>query len=891
MSLKGLNKIFSPKAVAVIGASTEEGSVGYSIMANLLGHGYKGTVYPVNPHHESVQGVHCYTSISDVPRQVDLAVVVVPAKIVPAVVEECGKAGVKGVIVISAGFKEAGDAGKKLEAEIAKIITKYQMRLVGPNCLGVINPRLKMNASFAIAMPRDGNVAFISQSGALCSSVIDWAESRNIGFSYFISVGSMLDVDYGDLIDFFGYDPKTQAIVVYMESIKDARKFMSAASGFAWKKPIIIAKSGRYDEGRKAVVSHTGAIAGLDDVYTAAFKRAGVVRVKEVAELFDTAEKLAMGLLPEGPDMAIITNAGGPGVMATDKLIELKGKLAELSKETIAKLDTQLPASWSHGNPVDVLGDAGPKRYRAAVEACVHDRNVANLVVILTPQAGTDPLEVAKAVTEAWQGSEKPITACFMGGKSIEAATEYLRTHNIPTYPTPEEAIRPLQFGYEYVHNLELLHETPEEISEGIRPDTDKLARLIADHYASGDLVLSERESKEFLAEYGITTTPMLLTTSKEEAVKAAEEIGYPVVLKIDSPDITHKTDAGGVILSLHSAAGVADAYDRILESAKKYNPKARIAGVTVSKMITTRGFEVLLGSKRDEVFGQVIVLGAGGTLVEFWGDKGIGLPPLNQTLAKRVMEETKYYKLLRDGSRDRSPANLRELERAVIHFSQLLIDNPHIAEVDINPLLATPDGALALDARIVLCKEQNLTAHSHLSITPYPRDLIETWRDKAGNDVLLRPMKPEDEHKLRDLFHSFSEKTIHYRFFHPIKEVTHDLLIRFCHNDYEREIGIVAEFEGAFLGVGRLILDPGDYSAEFAVVVTDAWQNKGLGSKLVKKVVDIAEKKHLEKVYAVVIKENQPMIHVAKKLGFEVEAGDMDDEYALTYYLTPKKK
>lgn len=886
MSLKGLDSIFSPKTVAVIGASNDDGSVGYSLMANLLGHGFEGTVYPVNPKRESVQGVHAYASISDVPRKVDLAVVATPARTVPGVVEECGRAGVKGLVVISAGFKETGEEGLVLEREVENIIKKYRMRLVGPNCLGVINPRLKLNASFAIKMPKEGNIAFISQSGALCSSVIDWAESRNIGFSYFISVGSMLDVDFGDLIDFFGYDPKTRSIVIYMESIKNAKKFMSAASGFARQKPIIIVKSGRFAEGRKAVLSHTGAIAGLDEVYSAAFKRAGIVRVTEVSDLFEVAEKLAMGPLPKGPQIGIVTNAGGPGVMATDKIIEMGGEIASISEETIKKLDQLLPASWSRGNPIDVLGDARAREYEAAIEASLKEDGIENLVVILTPQAGIEPMDIAKSVVSKWEGSHKPITACFMGGKTIEDATVFLRQNRVPTYPTPEKAIKPLLYGYEYVHNLTLLHETPEEITADISPDREKTRKIIREHYESGQLALSERQSKEFIREYGIPTTDMIFAETKEAAVSAAEKIGYPVVLKIESPDVLHKTDAGGVILSIISQRQVEEAFDNIMDNVRKYKSDARVDGVTVSKMIGSRGFEVLLGAKRDEVFGEVIVFGAGGTLVEVLSDKGIGLPPLNQTLAKRMMEETKSYRLLKNGSRDRPPANIREIEKTIVHFSQMLVENPQIKEVDINPLLATPEFVVALDARIILDEKKDVKPQSHLCITPYPTDLIECWTAKTGEQIILRPIRAEDEPRMKDLFNSLSEKTIIYRFFRPIKEMTHKMLIRYCHNDYDREIAIVAEKEGTLLGVGRLMLDPGDYTAEFAVVVTDSWQNKGLGTKLVSKIIDIARKKDLEKVYATVIKENQAMSHVAQKLGFKVEHSEDPNLYNLTLYL-----
>jgi acetyltransferase len=872
---KGLKNIFYPNTVAVIGASNTKDTVGYALMANLIGQGFTGTIYPVNQKHDSTQGVHTYKSIKEIPRQVDLAIIATPAKTVPQIVEECGLAGVKGAIIISAGFKEAGEEGLKLEKEISTLAAQHDIRIIGPNCLGIINPRCKLNASFAIKMPQEGNIAFISQSGALCSAIIDWADGRGIGFSYFVSIGSMLDVDYGDLIDFFGRDPKTRSIVVYMESVKNAKKFMSAASGFAINKPIVIVKSGRFEEGRRAVVSHTGAIAGSDDVYSAAFKRAGVVRVKEIDDLFDISEKLAKGPLPKGPNIAVITNAGGPGVMATDKIIEEGGKLAEVNAETIKKLDLVLPASWSRNNPLDLLGDAGADRYKHALDACIKNRDVDSVVIILTPQSGTNPTEIAKVVADTWSGSEKPITACWMGGPAVAEAKKLLRDRGIAVYTTPEKAVMPLISGYNYKRNLELLHETPEELTKGITPDKKKLRRIMDENAAKGIFVLSERESKEFLHEYGITTNHAVLALTSKEAVKAANNMGFPVVLKIESPHITHKTDAGGVMLSLYTDAEVANAFERIIENAKRYNQNAEIRGVAVMPMIQERGFELLLGSKRDEVFGQVVVFGAGGTLVEVLRDKSVGLPPLNQTLARRIMEDTRLYTLIKNGSRDRKPANLMEVEKALINFSQMIIDFPEIIEVDINPLLATGERSIALDARIVLDKNKEKSDHEHLCILPYPKEYVEEYLLKSGETIILRPIKAEDEPGLKELFSTFSEKTMHFRFFYTIKDITHEMLVRYCHTDYDREISIVADDNGKLLGISRLIFDPGELKAEFSVVVTDSWQNKGLGFKLVERIVELARKKKLEQVYATVIKENSSMKHVAEKLGFTVDSTD----------------
>ncbi|MFC2162356.1 bifunctional acetate--CoA ligase family protein/GNAT family N-acetyltransferase [Candidatus Altiarchaeota archaeon] len=886
MPTKGLREIFSPETVAVIGASNKEGSVGYSLMANLIGQGFTGTVYPVNNKHDSIQGVHAYKNIGDIPRKVELAVIATPASTVASIMQECGEAGVRSCVIISAGFKEAGPEGIEREKQVKATAERYGIRIIGPNCLGIINPRLRLNASFAIGMPQEGHIAFISQSGALCSSIIDWANERDIGFSYFVSIGSMLDVDYGDLIDYFGRDPKTTSIVIYMESIKNAGKFLSAASGFARIKPIVIVKSGRFEEGRKAVISHTGAIAGSDDVYSAAFKRAGIVRVMEVDELFDIAEKLARGPLPGGPRIALVTNAGGPGVLATDKIIEQKGKLAELPESCISDLDSGLPSAWSHSNPIDVLGDAGPDRYAHALGHCLECREVDSISIIFTPQANSDPTGTAREVAKLCDKCKKPVTACWMGGQTVEEARQVLRDANIPSYNTPEKAVMPLVSGYNYKRNLELLHETPDELDIGIKPDHQKLNEIIEQHYAASKYVLSERESKEFLKQYGITTNHAILAKDKAAAVAAAKELGYPVVMKIESPQITHKTDAGGVILDIYSDPEVEKAFDRITENAEKYDPKADITGIVVMPMITDRGFELLLGSKRDEVFGQVIVFGAGGTLVEVLRDKGIGIPPLNQTTARRMMEETRSYPLLKEGSRDRPPAELTELEKTILRFSQLIIDHPDIIEIDLNPLLACTDKAIALDARIVLDKDREMKGHGHLSITPYPREYIEEFVMESGSKLLLRPIKPEDEPKIKELFFSLSEETVHYRFFHVITDITHEMLVRYCHNDYDREIAIVAEDERGIMGVSRLMLDPGEGSAEFAVVVTDKWQNKGLGTKLVSKIVDIARMKGLERVYATVIKDNFAMKHVAEKQGFVVEpSGDPEIDNLIMHF------
>jgi len=874
--LGDIGRILAPKTVALIGATEREGSIGRAIMENLL-LSKDRKIFPVNPNRNEVLGVRCYPDIANIPEHVDLAIIATPAHTVPEIVEECGKAGVEGIIIISAGFREIGEEGKNLEKQIVEIRKKYGMRVIGPNCMGVIRPNISLNASFLKVSPEPGNIAFISQSGALGSAMLDWAINTHIGFSMFASLGSMIDVDFGDLIDFLGEDPNTRSIMIYMENVGNAKKFMSAARGFARNKPIIVVKSGRFAESSKATLSHTGAMASDDRVYEAAFKRVGVVRVKEVADLFNAAAVLDSRHLPKGPRLAIVTNAGGPGVMATDTLIESGGKLAKFSDESLKALDSVLPSFWSKGNPLDVLGDADVERYVNAVNVCLTDPEVDGILVIYTPQGAAKPDELAKTVTEIAKKAENPIITAWIGGVDIQEARKIFLQDNIPTYETPEDAVKTYLFMYSYGKNLKLLYETPAELPVDQAPPKYNLKALIRKAVNEGRAVLTEEESKRFLLNYGIPITKPYVTRNVEEAINAANEIGYPVVLKISSPDITHKSDVGGVVMGISSDEMLREEYGKLIERVKENVPQARVTDVAVQKMVKKVDYDVILGAKKDKDFGPAILFGMGGTGAETIGDFSIGLPPLNQTLARRLMEETKVYKMLQ-GERGKPPADMRQLEQIIVSFSNLVVDFPEIAEMDINPLAVSNGKACALDARIVIDKDalKYTSQYPHLVITPYPTKYVMPWSLSDGTEVILRPIRPEDEPLEREMLTTLSEEALRGRFFKVIKKITHEMLTRFCNIDYDREMAIVAEArEGEkrkIIGIGRIVIEPDLRNGEFAVVVHDDYQGKGLGYKLIDMLIGIAQEKGLEELYGIVLTDNRRMIGICEELGFTVE-------------------
>ena len=877
----GLDAIFSPKNVAVIGATERPGSVGRTILWNLISSPFGGTVFPVNPSRPSILGIRAYPSIAAVPEQVDLAVIVTPAQTVPGVIRECVDAGVKGAIVISAGFKERGKAGAELERQVLEEARRGNMRIIGPNCLGVMRPLTGLNATFASDIARPGNVGFISQSGALCTAVLDWSFRELVGFSAFISIGSMLDVGWGDLIDYLGRDPNTHSIVIYMESVGDARSFLSAAREVALKKPIIIIKAGRTEAAAQAAASHTGSLTGSDEVLDAAFSRSGVLRVERISDVFHMAEVLAKQPRPEGKRLTIITNAGGPGVLATDSLIGGGGELADISDETMEALNGLLPAHWSHNNPIDILGDAGPELYAKTLEIAGRDPHSDGTLVILTPQAMTDPTKTAEALRAFEKMEGKPVLASWMGGPEVAAGELILNRSGIPTFEYPDTAARTFNYMWRYSDNLRAIYETP------ILPDDSaqtapnrKLVSEIVDHVRStGRTILTEFESKQVLSAYFIPTVKTQIALTVEEAVAAAEGIGYPVVLKLNSETITHKTDVGGVQLNLADAAAVTDAFNGIQSSVAEKVGAEHFNGVTVQPMEKLDGYEVIIGSSIDPQFGPVLLFGTGGQLVEVFKDRSLGLPPLNTTLARRMMEQTRIYEALK-GVRGRKSIDMDALERLMVRFSQLVVEQPWIKEIDINPLLASPDRLIALDARVVLhssdTKEEDLPQPA---IRPYPIQYVQDWTSKDGSLVNFRPIRPEDEPLIARFHEGLSERTVFLRYLQAMnynQRIAHERLSRLSFIDYDREMALVAlrgnevDGTGEIMGIGRLRKDPGTKRAEFNVLVSDKFQHQGLGTELLSRLIDIGKDEKLDLIVGNVLAENTEMIRVVEKFGFE---------------------
>ena len=881
MVTTNFDKIFNPQNVAIIGASDVEGSVGYAIVKNFTKTGYSGKVYFVNIRKPEILGVKTYSTVDQIPEPIDLAIIATPAKTVPDVIEECGKVQVKGVIIVSAGFKETGLAGKVLEDKILEVSKKYGVRVIGPNCIGIIRPRINLNATFLDKMPKSGKVAFLSQSGALGSAILDWALHENIGFSNFVSVGSMIDVDFGDLIDYFGSDPKTKSILMYVEGITQARKFMSAARHFARTKPIIVVKSGQFLESAKAAASHTGSLSGEDNIYDAAFKRAGIVRVNEIVDLFNAAEVLGTQPLPKGPRLAIITNAGGPGVMATDSLIALGGKLAKISQKTLDSLNAILPPFWSHGNPIDVLGDAKSERYKTAVEACLNDENVDGILIVFTQQAVSESIEISKNIVELVRSKtyqNKTILTSFMGYGAVQEANNILNANNIPTYSTPEQAIRTYMYMYNYQRNIDLLYETPEELPVDAAPPKRPIMAILRNAAFENREILTEDEAKRILKYYNFPVVRTAVANTVDEAVRFAQEMGFPVVLKILSPQIVHKSDAGGVILNVNSPIEVREAFEALIQRATAYNPNAQIIGVTVQPMVTKKGHELIIGGKTDPIFGPVILFGMGGVGVELFKDYSIGLPPLNTTLVHRMMEETKVYRLLK-GWRNAPSVDLKKLDETVLMFSQLLVDFPQIKEIDINPLLISDKDIRILDARIVVDKDnicRKFEPHEHMVISPYPKKYEILWLLKNGQEVLLRPIKPEDEPMWLEMFQGFSEESIRYRFFQMLKDTPHEVRVRYCNIDYDREVALVAEKvengKRKLLGVSRLSIESDGKSGEMAFIIGDCWQGQGLGTKMVDYTLDLAKEKGVESVYAIMLQDNYRALSLTKKMGFKID-------------------
>jgi acetyltransferase len=881
-----LDAIFVPHTVAVIGATERQGSVGRAVLWSLMSSPFGGTVYPVSDKRTSVLGIKAYHNVEDIPETVDLAVIATPADSVPGVVGQCVAAGVRGAIVISAGFKEHGEHGKELERQILEQLHGSGMRVIGPNCLGVMNPISGLNATFASnSMARAGNVAFISQSGALCTAILDWAQQELVGFSAFVSIGSMLDVDWGDLIDYFGNDPRTHSIVMYMESVGDARSFLSAAREVSLNKPIIVIKAGRTEAAAHAAASHTGTLAGSDEVLEAAFRRCGVLRVNTIADLFYMAEVLSKQPRPKGPRLAVVTNAGGPGVLAADSIIAAGGELAQLSPATMEQLNQILPSHWSHNNPVDILGDALPDKYAKVLEIVANDPGNDGVLAITCPQGMSHPTITAERLVPFARGLGKPILATWMGGAEMTAGIEILNRAGIPTFSYPDTAARIFHYMWRYSYLLRGLYETPVLPHGAEGPDRARAEAVVEMVRQTGCTLLTEPESKELLACYGIPTVPTLEAHSEDEAVAKAEELGFPVVVKLLSHTITHKTDVGGVKLNLSSATAVRNAWREIEASVGQKAGPDHFQGVTVQPFLRSEGYELILGSTVDAQFGPVLLFGTGGQLVEVFRDQALSLPPLNTTLARRFMEQTRIFQALQ-GVRGRKSVDIGALEELLVRFSQLVVEQRWIKEIDINPLLASSDRLIALDARVVVYPQETRREElPRLAIRPYPKQYVRPGKMKNGEDIMVRPIRPEDEPLLIKLHQALSDRSVYLRYFQPLKlsqRTAHERLTRICFIDYDREMALVAEHQKAdgdpeIIAIGRLSRVRDSEEAEMAVLVDDRFQHQGLGTELYRRLIEVARDEHITQVVSTILSENRDMQIICRKLGFQLEA-DLED-------------
>ena len=872
-----MRTLFNPRTIALVGATEKENSVVRIILDNLL-LSTDRKVYPVNPTHDTVLGLPCFKNVRDIPEPVDVAVIAVRKELVPQCAEDCGASGVGGLIIVTSGFREAGPEGRKLEDEVIATGKKYGMRIIGPNSVGIIRPTVGLNTTPIEETPDKGNIAFITESGAFGRALLERGIASRIGFSMIASLGSMVDVGFGDLIDFLGEDPYTRSIMIYMEhGIGDAKRFASAAKGFSSNKPIIVLRPLPADEDDESARTLAGCMVGHNRMYDALFKRIGVVRVKEAADIFNAGGVLHSRRLPRGPRLLVVTNAGGVGTLAMNTLIELGGKPAVLSAESLAELDKFLPPYWNRQNPIYLLRDADVGRFTQTISTGLKDPEVDGVLIVYTYQAAARSDELARAVASLAGQSQKPIITCFMGGLGVVEGNKVLLEHNIPHYDTPEEAVKTYVYMYRYERNLELLYETPAELAVDRAPPKNNLRVTVKNALAKGLNFFGGEEATRFLTNYGIPTLKAQTALNVEEALFRAKNIGYPVVLKVISPDIYDRADVGGLAIGVKDEEELRTEFGGLLKRFKEQAPSAHVAGVTVQRLLEKIDYQVMLGAKRDPTFGTVIVFGMGGVGVQVFRDFAVGLPPLNQTLARRLMEETRVYGML-GGYKGRPPADLRKLEEIIVVFSNLIVDFPEIAEMDINPIAISDGKPYALDSRIILKGEPAGTSqqYPHLIITPYPTRYVTPWTLPDGTEVLLRPVRPEDEPLEHEMLTSLSEETLRTRFFQPIKNITHEMHVRFCNIDYDREIAIVAEIREKdrrrIIGISRLIIEPSFRSGEYAVVVHDDFHGKGLGYKLVDVLIGIAQDKGLEEFKGYVQAGNNKMLGVCKRLGFSLE-------------------
>lgn len=885
MTIRNLNHLFSPRSVAVIGASIKSHSVGATVLQNLVIGGYAGSILPVNPKYDSISGMKTYASVARLPEVPELAIICTPPKTVPGLIHELGEKGTRAAIVLTAGLSAVTDHhGKSIKDQMLAAAKPYLLRILGPNCVGLLVPGIGLNASFAHAGALPGKIAFVSQSGAMVTGVLDWAKSRGIGFSRFISLGDGADVDFGDVLDYLASDVETQAILLYVEAVTSARKFMSAARAAARSKPTVVIKAGRAPEGAKAAASHTGALTGADDVYDAAIRRAGMLRVYTTNDLFDAVETLARARPLHGDRLAILTNGGGPGVLATDALIGKKGRLATLPAETIGKLDDVLPSTWSHGNPVDIIGDAPAQRYIDAMQILLQEPEVDATLLIHAPTAIVPSADIASAVAPVIKKSSRNILACWLGGDAVAQARSTFSQAGIPTFDTPEEAVRGFMQMVQYQRNQQLLMEVPASIAEA--PDDERAnARAIVQRVLDeGRSMLSEPEAKQLLASYGVPIVQTKSVRTVEEAAQCASEIGFPVALKILSPDIIHKSDVGGVVLDLENEQSVQVAATAMVRRLKELRPEARLNGFSVQNMVRRpEARELIVGVSTDPVFGPVILFGQGGIAVEVTADHAVALPPLNMVLARDLISRTRVSKLLA-AYRGRSAADVDAICRTLIHISELIVDIPEIVELDINPLIADAHGVVALDARISV-KPASKKGMDRLAIRPYPDELEEqiVWQ---GSPLMLRPIRPEDGPQHVEMANALDPEDVRMRMFVRMREMTRAQLARLTQIDYDREMAFIAtrrreDGKPETLGVARVIFDPDNVSAEFAILVRSDLKGKGLGRILMNKLIAYCRQRGTQEIVGETLNYNQGLLALVRKLGFDTHRS-VDNETTL---------
>jgi acetyltransferase len=869
-----LDRLFSPKSVALFGASEQSLSVGSLVYENLLTGGFRGTLHAINPKYKKLRGRECYASIAQVHDPIDLALIATPAATVPQILEQCGQHGVRAAVIYSAGFGETAGEGAHLAKQIREQANRYHIRLLGPNCLGLVRPQSAFNATFSKNTAHPGSLALVSQSGALCTAILDWSAPRNIGFSTVVSLGSAIDIDFGDILDYLALDPQTKSILLYIEGIHNARLFMSGLRVAARLKPVVVLKAGRHSEGSRAVQSHTGSLVGADDVFDAALQRAGVVRAMTIEQWFAAAQLLATPYRVHGKNLAITTNAGGPGVMATDRAVDLGINISPLNSSTIEVLNTTLPSHWSHANPVDIIGDAPPERFHSAVNAVLPDPGIDGLLVMLTPQAMTQPLQTAQAIIEAAHSNNKPVLTCWMGEQHVQSARETFVQQKIPTFPTPETAVEAFAYLANFHHNQQLLMQVPGPLSKHSQPDIAGAQLIIQGVLNEGRTTLSELESKALLAAFSIPVMQTIKAASPSEALLAAESIGYPVAMKILSPQVSHKSDVNGVRLSITHAEAVRGTYLELVNSVQQALPEAHIEGVTIERMYQDpHGRELLIGAFRDPVFGPVITFGSGGTAVEILRDRAVALPPLNTFITRNLIQQTKASKLL-GRFRNLPEVDLQHVEYVLRRVSEMVCELPAIKELDINPLMASPTEALALDARVVVeHPAPQLGRYAHMAIHPYPSLLETHWTLLDGTRISVRPIRPEDAQIERDFVRNLSPQAKYFRFMHALHELTQDMLVRFTQIDYDREMAFIAVVQqndkDIEIGVARYVMNPDRHSCEFALVVADEWQKKGIGSYLMNQLMQAAQSRGFDTMMGEVLADNQHMLELTRRLGF----------------------